>query len=119
MSLPYNVYPLDSVAICRFFFTLRELTQQEETAALAGDGLPLGVGSNPPTVLFDYWEPGQEESTQLTVSSSNPIVADAVGAFHVALPVTLPGKWGYKGLGQDGSGNPLCATPRYFFVGQQ
>ena len=109
-----NTYPVGAVAVCRFAFTLRQLTTLELARFLAGAGLPSGVGSSPNTVLFNYWA-GGEVKTQLTTSTTPPIVQDATGAYHVNLPITVPGPWYYQGIGQDGSGNPVGATRRYLF----
>lgn len=109
-------YPLGSVVICRFAITLRPLTDAEVDNFTAGLGLPSGVGSSPPVVLFDYYPPGVEIPETLTTSTTPAIFSDATGAYHVALPVSTIGIWDYRGYGQDGSGNPVAATFRKSFT---
>lgn len=102
-----NSYPSGSVVECRFAFTIAPLTAQQLTTFQAGLGLPSGQGTTPAAVLFDFTPP-DGDTTTLT---GNAITLDAVGAYHVTLPVINHGIWSYRGYGQDGSGNPVASTP--------
>lgn len=106
-----NTWPLGSVVLCRFAITFQPLTDAQLATFIAGLGLPNGAGVDAPVPLFDFAQNGRW-TLGLTSSSTPPVVRDATGAYHVALPATERGLWTYRGYGQDGSGNPLASTFR-------
>lgn len=106
-----NTFAVGNIVICRFGFTLRELTETELTAFIAGQGLPPDIGVEPQMVLFDY-EPPQLETVTLT---STELFHDGVGAWHAALNVTRPGAWRYRGRGESEAGEPFACTPDQMF----
>jgi hypothetical protein len=111
VTFTMNTWPLGSVVICRFAITFQPLTDAQLATFISGQGLPNGAGVDPAAALFDFAHDGLW-TLGLTSVSTPPVVRDAAGAYHVALPATARGLWTYRGYGQDGSGNPLASTFR-------
>lgn len=105
-------YPEGSVITIRGAFANRALTTTELAAFLAGQGLPQAVGTTPATVTFFYRKPDGAEATL----TGGQLTVDGVGAYHVELPVTIPGSWTYWWAGVDGGGNPVAATSDHGFM---
>jgi len=106
-------YEIGNVIRCPFAFLARDLTPDELGVFLTGGGLPSMVGVDPPgAVFFDY----RIDGGAITTISGGGVLHDAVGAFHVDLPVDTPGLWTYKGRADDLAGNPLVATLPGSFV---
>lgn len=104
-------YPVGNLVRARFSFTTRELTDQEQAAYMAGDGLPDGIGTSPADVLADY----QPSGGAVRTLEAPDVVEDAEGAFHIIITADGPGIWKYRGRGLDDDGNAIAATEWHVF----
>lgn len=106
-------YPVDNQIICRFAFTTRPLTIQEQADFEAGKGLPATVGFDPPVVKFD----SRLSSNPVATLTGSNVTRDNVGEYHVILDITDGGSWVWRGYGQESDGTPVAATAaQSFFV---
>lgn len=108
-----NQWPVGNQVECLFCFTTRVLTEQEEDAFLAGQGLPQGVGVDQTAVFMDW----KVNGGAVTTLSGGSVIHDGTGAYHGIITVAVAGTYEYRGYSKDGSSNAVAATPTGVFVG--
>jgi hypothetical protein len=109
-----NRYPTGNEIRCRYYFATRDLTDTEEAAFFAGQGLPPGVGYDPPTVVLIYTPPDSERKK---LEGAN-VTKDAVGAYHSILTPqdNEEGQWLYKGRGLNSESVAVATTKPVTFT---
>jgi hypothetical protein len=104
-------WPVENETRLRFFFAVRELTDDEFERFMEGNGLPSGVGRDPGgTVNCVYQPPRGQEHTVVAVR-------DGVGEYHLVVVPTASqaGMWRWRGQGLNAEGEPQVSTQDFLF----
>lgn len=106
--------PCGSRQKCRFAFSQRSLTDEEQRIFEEGGSLPDGTGIDPPKVLFEYQKP---HNNHTEIVEGGGIVRDAKGEYHVRLSIGMEeaGTWQWRGRGEEEDSSAFACTPPQSF----